>query len=56
MERLRALPGRVALVGIHLCRRLSARCVEIFNVLGPKKVFSLALTSLRAAALTVTEP
>ena len=30
-QRLRHLPGKLLVVGIHLCRRLSSRCVELFN-------------------------
>ena len=36
-EELRAMPGRVVLVGVHLCKQLSPRCVELRNALGPAK-------------------
>lgn len=43
LQRLSALPGRVVLVGIHLCRGLSARAVELYNLLGPAKAVALVL-------------
>ena len=41
--RLALIPGRLLLVGIHLCRRLSSRAIEIFNLLGPAKTAGLIL-------------
>ena len=38
-ESFRGLPGPVAMVGIHLCRGLSPRCIGLFNMLGPKAPF-----------------
>lgn len=43
IERLRTLPGQLALVGVHLCKGLSPRCISIYNVLGPEKAPFLAL-------------
>ena len=41
--RLAALPGRLAIVGIHLCRNLSPRAVGLFNSLGTEKTPFLLL-------------
>ena len=42
-DRLHALPGPVAMVGVHLCKGLSPRCVGLFNGLGPAKAPFLSL-------------
>ena len=43
LQRIAELEGRVVIVGIHLCKRLSARAVELFNLLGPDKCVGLVL-------------
>jgi hypothetical protein len=43
LERLRDAPGRLAVVGIHLCKMLSPRCVGVFNCLGAAKAPFLLL-------------
>ena len=43
LKRLAELPGKLMLIGIHLCRRLATRAIEIFNLLGPDKAIGLIL-------------
>ena len=43
LTRLAGLPGRVVIIGIHLCKRLASRAVELYNLLGPRKAVALVL-------------
>lgn len=43
LPRLENVPGQLAIVGIHLCKTLSPRCLSIGNTFGCKKVPFLCL-------------
>ena len=43
LTRLAGLPGRLVIIGIHLCKRLASRAVELYNLLGPRKAVALVL-------------
>jgi len=43
LERINTLPGRIAIVGIHLCKGLSPRAIGITNICGPQKIPFLCL-------------
>eukprot|EP00816_Leptocylindrus_hargravesii_P007690 CAMPEP_0196818860 /NCGR_PEP_ID=MMETSP1362-20130617/67818_1 /TAXON_ID=163516 /ORGANISM="Leptocylindrus danicus, Strain CCMP1856" /LENGTH=432 /DNA_ID=CAMNT_0042197127 /DNA_START=71 /DNA_END=1366 /DNA_ORIENTATION=+ len=43
LSRLQNVPGQLAIVGIHLCRTLSPRCLSIGNTFGYSKVPFLCL-------------
>jgi hypothetical protein len=45
-------PGPLAIVGIHLCKGLSPRCVGLFNTMGPTKVPFLCLAPCCLPRLT----
>mmetsp|Transcript_11599 Transcript_11599/g.15105 ORF Transcript_11599/g.15105 Transcript_11599/m.15105 type:complete len:426 (+) Transcript_11599:136-1413(+) len=42
-NKIQNLPGRIAIVGIHLCRTLSPRAISISNICGHEKVPFLCL-------------
>ena len=55
VEKLRQLPGPLAIIAIHLCKNLSPRCVSLYNALGRAKAPFLALAPccLRLSAAQV---